>query len=437
MANANATSLLLVMDDTAMGSSLWAVLFEVTLMATVGFVLPTCGAVDAVAMHRGLGDICRLCLLPAVIFKCTVEMRRFSDLDMEFLGVMVSVQAVLFAGTYCCVMKISPAGTHEARKEAALAAMTVTNENKSALALVVLPVLFGPIAVDYVTIGILVIQLVVLPMTILLSTSPQEAPFQALMNPLVAASTLGLLVRCTIGGSLPSCLKLALDCPANAFAAVANILVGFGIWEASQLEEADRTAVKRQALLLSGLKMCATPLLVALSLACMGKSDATVEFGFLWGSIPTAPSSIMIAHQVRAEDRVGLICVTILLTTLAWGPLVVLSVAVFSNGEVGGWSRGIGGVFCVTLLSVAAISMAAAFPLISWRDMRPFQCMLGFAGWGEEKEHGVHHSMSELGLLATGNGGQGEEAFREAHLGQQGRYALFEDAPLPPGGACR
>jgi len=160
----------------------------------------------------------------------------------------------------------------------------------------------------YVAVGIAMNLLVVVPagMTIIFAFAPNiedrrigKVASEALLNPIVAASVVGLAVNLIKGSHpLPEVLSMTVDIPASAFSCCALFMVGHGILEATTV---GGDASIREAIFLALLKLLIMPIALQTALKFYNQSDEILEFGYIYGTIPTAPSTIVVAAQATSR----------------------------------------------------------------------------------------------------------------------------------------
>ena len=107
-------------------------------------------------------------------------------------------------------------------------------------------------------------------------------------------------------------------------------LVGHGLL--SNGEEVGGSALK--PIFLTVVKLVFTPLVmqmcVRLFTPISSTDDPTIQFAYVYGTLPTAPSTIVIASN--AGMPVQALCSAIMLSTGAWAPLSFVGAIIFSDG---------------------------------------------------------------------------------------------------------
>jgi len=83
-------------------------------------------------------------------------------------------------------------------------------------------------------------------------------------------------------------------------------------------------------LYLTVLKLVITPIIMQTTMKLLGKKNEVLEFGYIYGTLPTAPSTIVVAAQ--SGMAIGTMCYAIAIGTLAWGPLCFVGAIIFNSG---------------------------------------------------------------------------------------------------------
>ena len=135
------------------GSSV-AVLFFNVLLATfcqiaLGYILPSIGMLNQVAISQGLGPFIGKLVLPVLLFR-SMSTIKFGELRLDIMLAMLIGKVIMFTTTFALAMMVGTesrlvkSATEKGRrlKSAALSALFVVNQNELAVGLPVIPALF-------------------------------------------------------------------------------------------------------------------------------------------------------------------------------------------------------------------------------------------------------------------------------------------------------
>eukprot|EP00746_Dinoflagellata_sp_MGD_P145281 gnl/MRDRNA2_/MRDRNA2_77913_c0_seq1.p1 gnl/MRDRNA2_/MRDRNA2_77913_c0~~gnl/MRDRNA2_/MRDRNA2_77913_c0_seq1.p1 ORF type:complete len:691 (+),score=74.34 gnl/MRDRNA2_/MRDRNA2_77913_c0_seq1:279-2075(+) len=244
-------------------------------------------------------------------------------------------------------------------RNASLAAIFVANQNDIAVGLAVIPELFPPKmnpdhpehfeSYLYVAVAINLALVVPIGMVMLSLTDrgPRAQPVlqtlgRVFLNPLVVASLGGILynvlARYWMWSKMPDALLMPLTMAANAFPCCALFLVGHGM--VGQISAITGSEFLKPLSLVM-MKLIISPIVFQSAMRLVGGSTANeLQFAYIYGTFPPAPSTIVIAAQYSAP--VNVLCAAIVLGTAVWGPLCFTGAIIFNTGfntDVEMWVR--------------------------------------------------------------------------------------------------
>lgn len=158
--------------------------------------------------------------------------------------------------------------------------------------------------------------------------------FSLITNPLIVASLVALLVNVTYGPELPRFITRVSTTIAASFAAPALFVIGLSMFGKFQLlirSPSDLvlslSLVFTKLMILPNLMRLLTMLILPRYLPA-DESSYLRDFSYLYGSLPTAPTAVLIAQQYSVLTNV--VSISMLLSTVISAPLL-LGVALVIN----------------------------------------------------------------------------------------------------------
>ncbi|XP_054718675.1 integral membrane protein GPR155-like [Uloborus diversus] len=294
---------------------------------------------------KGLCLFVKNLALPSLIF-VTISTISFTDVKWEFIAaVFVAKSCIFICVALMTILLSNPVNFGKA----GIFAMAVTQSNDFALGYPLLVSLYGnkhPEFPAYLYI-IAPIQLLVLNTVgfffLEIENGKQEKSCEflhvlkrTLMNPIVFATVIGMAWNLSYGQQILPIFEITLKTFSSSFAATALILVGYTMAEES--EYSDNQISLTMALLVITKNMILPLLLQKVSAFMLqGSTDEEIQnfssFGFLYGTIPTAPSVYVFALQYGMS--VTIITKTIIGSTIVSAPLMFASASVISLSQTG------------------------------------------------------------------------------------------------------
>lgn len=321
---------------------LFNAIFSTFAIIALGYALPASGFVTK-DIGKGIGQLVGKLLLPCLLFE-EIALLEINKIDWQLVG------AIVVAKVITCVLTIFLWGlfdrSPERKQAAALAGIFVGNQNDLAMGLAIVPVLL-PEYKSYLYVTALINLVVIVPTCILMvelsrndsasheKTSCCKIFVRVLLNPLVVSGFSGLMYKILlyphVAGGLPGFLELPLTTAKNAFPCCALFLVGHGLL-ASGEESASGSFVA--PIFLTTMKLVFTPICMQVCVRLLWRGmtcdmDVAQTFAYLYGTLPTAPSTIVIAASLGLP--VQALCSSILLSTAAWAPLCFVGAITFSS----------------------------------------------------------------------------------------------------------
>ncbi|XP_035231718.1 integral membrane protein GPR155-like [Stegodyphus dumicola] len=295
----------------------------------------------------GLSKFVQYLSLPALIF-VEISTTAFTTVKWEFIAAVFVTKACIFA----CVSLMAIILTHPPHLgKVGIFAIAVTQSNDFALGYPLLMSLYGnthPKYPAYVYI-IAPIQLLIFNTIgfFLIETEKHDSEGsrryhffsilkRTIMNPVVLMTLTGLIWNVTYGQEMLPIFNSILKAFSSAFPATALLLVGYTMSKKSETYE---NQIPLTVVLLVLMKNLVSPILFQKFSALMleGSTDREIEdfscFGFLYGTIPTAPTVYVFATQY--EICVDIITKTIISSTLFSAPLMFASASAISLTQMG------------------------------------------------------------------------------------------------------
>eukprot|EP00928_Gymnodinium_smaydae_P032184 TRINITY_DN23375_c2_g1_i2.p1 TRINITY_DN23375_c2_g1~~TRINITY_DN23375_c2_g1_i2.p1 ORF type:complete len:640 (-),score=41.16 TRINITY_DN23375_c2_g1_i2:320-2239(-) len=306
----------------------------------LGYFLPALGWLPK-DVGKSLSPLVGKLLLPCLLFLETSTLD-LGSIRWSLVGAIVL--AKMIACTLALLMWRLFDKTLERTTNAAMAAIFIGNQNDLAMGLAVVPVLF-PAYKCYLYVLAIYNLVVIVPACIVLievsqsrraphaSSSCKKSAVRTLFNPLVFSSIIGLLYKIVLSshveGGLPTFVSTPLETVKAAFPCCALFLVGHGLLVKGANSDGDNSFWG--PLFLAGVKLVFTPICTQLCIRALTSScsDTDLEFGYLYGTLPAAPSTIVVASGLGLP--VQSLCRSTLFSIAAWAPLCFIGAIVFAS----------------------------------------------------------------------------------------------------------
>lgn len=152
-----------------------------------------------------------------------------------------------------------------------------------------------------------------------------------LTNPVVFSTLLGLIVNLLSGGAeLPRVLTKILTTMGNAFAVAALFSLGLAIYGKLGVLKGRALVLP---LFLTLVKVLILPIFIRLLVGVLdpGGGEDSGNFGYIYGTLPTAPSVFAFATQYNASPE--LIAGATVLCTIASAPLLYMTTILLNAGD--------------------------------------------------------------------------------------------------------
>lgn len=331
---------------------LFNAIFSTFAIIALGYAMPASGWLPK-DVGKGISPLVGKLLLPCLLFEATATLE-IDDINWRLVGAIAVGKVITCVGTVIVWRLFDH--SDERKGSAALAGIFVGNQNDLAMGLAIIPVLFEEFT-EYLYVFAAINLVLVVPAGIVmieLSRRGEAIPssggmqrqvsdglnkdsccqilVRVLLNPLVVSGFCGviykLVVSSHVDGGLPEFAKMPLTTAKNAFPCCALFLVGHGLLATgdTQVEQSWLAPM-----FLTAVKLLFTPICMQLCIRqIVGSDDASLQFGYLYGTLPTAPSTIVIASSLGLP--VQSLCSSILLSTAAWAPLCFVGAIVFTTG---------------------------------------------------------------------------------------------------------
>lgn len=295
----------------------------------------------------GISKFVQYLALPALIFE-SISTMSFSEVKWEFIASIFVSKAFIFI----CVVSMTILLTHPVDLgKSGIYAIAATQSNDFALAYPMILSLYKNSHPDYPSYLYMVapIQLLILNTIGFFIIEMHNQKFdntskchawkiwkRTLKNPIVFMIIIGLLWNISFGNKVLPIFDNLIKTLSAAFPATALLLVGHTM--ACKNKKSENHISITVALLII-TKNLLLPILIQKVSAFMlqNSSDDEIQsfsnFGFLYGTIPTAPSAYVFASQF--DISVDVITKTIIGSTLLSAPLMFASASVISLSQLG------------------------------------------------------------------------------------------------------
>ena len=355
--------------------SLLSVLVQCFSLILAGYVSGRSGLIDDVE-SRGLATFVSLFSLPALIFRSLATLA-FSDICWTFIsGILVSKIAVFVVVAGVSLLLSRPSDP----TVAGLFAILCTQSNDFAVGYPIVSALYAeskPVFADYLYVLAPVQLLILNPAGIFMMELGQRArqshglssasllltvACAVLRNPVILMTLAGLVWNLLGPHQLPLVLAAPLDALAQAFSAAALFLLGLSMVGKMHLLRSSSALLV--PVLLAGVKVLLMPLVIWVVLEHVFRDRATLSmanFGFLYGTLPTAPTVFVFALQFGTETHA--VASALVLSTIFAAPLL------FVVGNMIRLSTLSPSTPCSTasdLMSTAVVVSAVSLPLLLW-----------------------------------------------------------------------
>lgn len=336
-----------------------AVLFECFSIISLGYL--SCRFKLVSSQAKDLNSYLTNLALPMIIFLNIAQME-FRTINLSFLLCVLAAKLLVFLTVTLLTLTISyPTNFGYAGSLSILA----TQSNDFALGYPLIKLLYGesrPEMLNYLSLMAPIQLLILNPLGIAMlefqksKQNHRGAPdggggasvrksqldlsfFKALAtNPLILASIVALTVNLTHGPELPKYITRVSNTIAASFAAPALFVVGlsmYGKFELLLRNPRDlllsSVMVLTKGLLLPSL-VRTIALLVVPAFTAPEEVPYLVDFAFLYGLLPTAPTACIIAKQYGVLQNV--VSISMLLSTIMAGPLTLASSVIISPTSV-------------------------------------------------------------------------------------------------------
>merc|ERR1719334_1490394 len=331
----------LIEDTHKMSVDLLPTLLQIFLTVFLGWIA---GATNifGTEQSQGISTFVGKFSLPALIF-ISLATLDFSDINWSFLLAILISKTIIF--TIVCIVEfcVQPTGKPRAPK-AAIFAIFCTQTNDFGMGLPILHTVFGP---DHPFVGLLYlvapISLLILnPIGFLLieasrSSDPETNSNSALKrfslvvrglvcNPILSMTVLGMVANFIFHRDPPDIMVMFLTALGAAFTSLAPFSLGLSM--VGRLNNIRGENVK-PILFLNSVKCLVTPILTRgmvglTSVLLEGKKNpAMSNFGFLYGTFPTALGVDSYASHYNLQSDI--VSAAILVGTLVSAPLMYIS----------------------------------------------------------------------------------------------------------------
>ncbi|XP_063964383.1 lysosomal cholesterol signaling protein-like [Lytechinus pictus] len=273
---------------------------------------------------KGLGQYVSYFALPAMLFKSLVELD-FSQVNWLFFASVLIAKAIIFTVVYIGTLLLGGDGS---LGKAGLYSMFATQSNDFALGYPIVEALYGtsnPDMIQYIYIFAPINLLFLNPWAFLSlevqkTSRANERRSKALVawsvckglitNPIFTTVFIGIIFNFALSQGLPKILDDILTSLANSFGATALFLLGINM--VGKVKQQSGLALVSPALLIA-FKLLVLPLVTNQLVYALNPggsnetlTDSYASFGFLYGSLPTAPTVFLYAtHYQQSMDMIA------------------------------------------------------------------------------------------------------------------------------------
>ncbi|XP_030849372.1 integral membrane protein GPR155 isoform X1 [Strongylocentrotus purpuratus] len=290
---------------------------------------------------KGLGHYVSYFALPAMLFKSMVELD-FSEVNWLFFSSVLIAKAIVFTAVYIGTLVL---GGSKPLGKAGLYSMFATQSNDFALGYPIVQALYStsnPEMMQYIYI-FAPINLLFLNPWGFLSLEVQKmsranerrskalvvwSVFKGLVtNPIFTTVFIGIIFNFALSQRLPTILDDILTSLANSFGATALFLLGVSM--VGKVKQQSGLALVTPALLIAS-KLLVLPLLTNQLVYALNPggsnqtlTDSYASFGFLYGSLPTAPTVFL--YATHYQQSIDMIAPTMVYCTFVSAPFMFIT----------------------------------------------------------------------------------------------------------------